>query len=307
MTTTNDILTKLLNLDFNKYPYDQVNDLIRDLGKYIVLTNTINAGTVIARARVNCNFEIFSKKSDLSYKPADFNKSYLRASTPYKTMFYGAIVPPGLEKSELNNPMIVGSCEVSKLLRDDKIPDGEQIITFGKWRVTKDFQVASIVHHDKFTEQNSFIKKLNQEYKQFLVDYPTHAEKSLAICNFFADQFAKSETPNDFDYLLSAIYAERMTDGEKLAGVLYPSVRTEGQGLNVAISPFYADTHLQLEGVVQCSLYKKNNFVVSDNDADVNLVAGQDNFILKNITTKSHIGRDMAYKIINGDIKIKQN
>lgn len=306
-----EILKLLADLDLSTYPYDEINAFIQNLGKYGVIVTTFCPGQAFIRARVNCNFEIFSKVSDLSYKPAEFNNTFQRASTPATTMFYGALLPEKIAKGELYNSRIIGSCEVSKLIQDKTILEGEQTVTFGKWIVTKEIHVASIVHYSDYFSGNSYLKQMSDDFQNFIATYPKQmVEDSLAISEFFASQFAKSEISSDYDYMLSAIYAERMTHMHPapdihIAGVLYPSVRTLGQGFNVAITPHHADTCLNLVAVGECTIYKKGTHIVVDNDKQAIVNPGDKEFVLQGILDpKVHIGRETVYKILDGEIKL---
>jgi len=307
-----EVLEKLSQLDLSHYPHDDIHGLIQRLGKYGVIITTFHPGQVFVRARVNCNFEVFSNASDLSYKPAEFNNSYQRASTPATTMFYGALLPEKIAKGDLDNSRVIGFCEVSKLLRDKSITGGEQTITFGKWVVTKEIHVASIVHHSDYFDGNSYLKQMGEDYNKFISSHSKEVvEDSLMISEYFAGEFAKTETSNDCDYMLSAIYSERMTkmrpaENIQVAGVLYPSVRTEGKGFNVAITPFHADNCLQLVGAAECTIYKKGTLIIGDNDKQAILKPGETQFRMEPITDPQvHIGREMVYKILNGEIKLR--
>jgi hypothetical protein len=309
--TKKEILDKLSQLDLSKYPHDDIHALIKKLGKYGAIITTFRPDQVFLRARVNCNFEVFSKSKDLSYKPSEFNNTYQRASTPATTMFYGALLPQIITKGELDNSSIIGYCEVSNLMRDKNILEGEQTITFGKWVVTKEIHVASIVHQSDYFNGNTYLKRMAEDYNRFIQSYSEEmVNDSLLISEYFAGQFSKVETHNDYDYMLSAIYAEiitklKPTPDIDIAGVLYPSVRTEGKGFNVALTPKYVDNCLQLVAVVECTMYKKGTLTVGDNDKQAILKQGETEFKLEPITDpKVHLGREIVYKILNGEIKI---
>lgn len=304
-----EILQKLSELDLSKYPCEEANQLISGLGKYGAIVTYLPLNKSIIRARVNCISEEFSNTSQLSYKPSEFNFTFQRASTPNTTMFYGAVLPENIKDGEIDCSRLVGTCEISNLFRDKSIMEGEQTITFGKWTVTNDIPLISIVHYNDYHDQNSLTKELFDDYNKFINSYPTEIiEESITVSEFFANQFAKAETPNDYDYLLSAIYTERISqmkiENLQLAGVYYPSVRTEGKGFNVAISPKFADSSLELSAVVECVLYKKGNYIVVDNVKEAILSKGEKEFILEKITDpKIHLGREKCYEILESKIK----
>ncbi|HEX7414858.1 MAG TPA: hypothetical protein VF411_12515 [Bacteroidia bacterium] len=290
---TKEILQQLANLELRKYPYDEVNELIRKLGKYACTETTIPVGTRIVRARVNCNFEVFSNKTELSYKPAKYNETYQRASTPYTTMFYGVVTPDNIKNEKIDWSQCIAAYEVSRLLKDDSISEGVQTITFGKWITTKAIPIIPVVYNFENFIDSAFAKNLKADFDKDLAGHTVEfLEKTNMITDFFEEQFSKEETTNDFDYLLSAIYAERITQykATPLAGVLYPSVRIKGfkeKGFNIAISSTFADNYLRLEKVLECTWYKKDGQMTPDNNKlkCVILSEGQSEFILK-LTTK---------------------
>ena len=298
-------LDKLSRLDLSTYPIIAIKDQLLLLGTGATLVKTFHKGEEVLRARVNCNFEEFSKASEMSYAPPQLNRKFQRASTPNLNMFYGAINSDDFHPYEFKN--VIGLMEVSRLMQDKTITEGEQKITFGTWTVTQDFDLVSIFSQLDDLKQNSRLKEMRNEYLRFCQTMPPDiVYNSLLISNYFADQFAKSETPNDYDYLISALFTEHVTlrrvEDKLLSGVLYPSVRTEGTGFNVAFTPWCADNCLQLVAVTECTIYKKNHKTMVDNDKQAVLQPGQTDFVLKPITDpKYHAGREAAYKKLNSN------
>jgi len=301
-------LEELSALDLSKHPSDQIHSLIGKLGKYGVIAHTFVPGQSIIRARPNKPGEVFSKVSDLSYKPAKHNTLYQRASTPEKTVFYGAILPPTIREGDLDNSRVTGTLEVCKLITDKSITEGEERITFGRWNITKPFQVVSIVHNSDYYEGNAYLKQMAEDYQKFISAYPSEiVEESVMISEYFSEQFAKERIIKDYEYMLSAIYAERIIHGKlagdnTIGGILYPSVRTLGKGFNLAINPAYVDNCMQLVAVAECTAYKKGDKIISDNDKQAIVRAGQVDFKLESIVDpKVHLGRDRVYKELNNN------
>ena len=261
------------------------------LGKVAIIGTTLHPGKRIYRARPNENGEHFSKCCELSYKPANKNFTFQRASTPQTTMFYGAVLPPNLNFGELDSTQIVGLFEVVDFMRSTD-SSGEKVLTFGKWVVTKKINLYSVLFHKNYLTKSSYSKKMYGGYLNFLNLFPAFRKDSLMISHFFANQFAKSITPVDYSYMLSACFAE-MTVEKGLAGVLYPSVRTEGKGFNVAISPNHADNCLELEAVGECTVYKRKGQTFVDNEQSALVLVGQKEFSLKPVLPQYHAGREI--------------
>lgn len=60
------IINRLEALDLSQYPYFEIKELIRDLGKVGFIIFTLHPGKTITRARCDGNLKTVS---DLSYKP----------------------------------------------------------------------------------------------------------------------------------------------------------------------------------------------------------------------------------------------
>lgn len=298
MSNINEIIDQLKSLDLTTYPYDQIRSLIGEFGKFGLIQMILHPGKTIIRARPNENGERFSTRSELSYKPNHFNKSYLRASTPNLTMLYAGTIPEDLKDGELDNARIISSLEASNLLRD-KGQEGEQTITFSKWVVTKDIPLIAVCYHKDFTEKSSHTKELYEAYNEWTKQLPPELyDKSIAITTFLASEFAKKEIRGDFDYMISAIFSE-MSVEKGQAGLYYPSVRTDGMGYNVAIAPNVVDTSLKLLVAGECKMYKKGDRTIVDNETVCTIDDDTKPFTLLPIAPEHHAGRNKILDELN--------
>lgn len=283
-----EVLDQLSKLDRSLYSYDETKRLIGQLGKFGCILVTLHQGKTLMRARPNYNNERFTSKSEFIYKPQKFNITYQRASTPQRTMFYASMIPDTIQPGELNNTRVIGAVEALPWLRD-KTTKGYQMISYGRWLVTKDIKLIAVVQHDSFYKESSYTRELAESFNKQTKLYPELQDETIAISDFFAKEFAKAETNHDYDYLLSAAFTETVVD-KGLDGILYPSVRVGGQGFNVAIKPEIADTNLELVVVGECSIYKYNDRVIVDNETNLELQPGQINFKLLPIDPLYHAG-----------------
>lgn len=237
------IINRLEALDLSRYPYFEIRELIRELGKVGFVIFTLHPGKTITRARCDGNLKTVS---DLSYKPQQYNKQCQRASTPMRTMFYGCIVP---EEQNIIDTRFISACESSSLIREGMETSGEQTITFGKWEVIEDIHLLVVIHKDYFHDaDNSLLGELKIAYEDFLMKYPDAAKDIDISAKYFAKEFSKkNEDGFDYNYLISAIFTEVVTTDHAFDGVMYPSVQTGGQlGFNVAITPDAVDKKMKL-------------------------------------------------------------
>ena len=213
-------------------------------------------GTFIIRGRVNCNGERFVHKKDLSYKPAEQNKLYQRASIPGKTMFYGSIGYD--ENGERNDVRAMGITlfESIKLMHDDNklISFGEQVITLGYWKIIKPLKCFALAGAERFHNKNIDLKNLYQKFIIFINE--NNRQDLKPFYDFISTEFAKPIDDNDLEYKLSANFADLIV-GKGFDGVIYPSVKTNGEsGYNIALTPDATDNKLQLFYAEERTVFK---------------------------------------------------
>lgn len=289
-------LTQLSQLDLSTYPYEKTKKLIRQLGRFCYILVTLHQGTTLMRARPNNNGERFFSKYDYTYKPQQLNNTFQRASTPNRTMFYASTIPSKIEHGELNNTRVIGALEALSWLHD-KTTKGYQKVSFGRWSVTKDLNLIAIVQHEDFYKKSSYTRELVDSFKRFIKLNPELKDETIAISNFFANEFAKEKIKGDFDYLISATFSETIVD-DGFDGILYPSVRVEGKGFNVAIRPEIVDTNLELCVVGECSIYKYYDQIIIDNETGTKLKPNQTHFKLLPVEIRYHAGQEECLRFL---------
>lgn len=275
----NEIISEFKSLDLSAYPKKEIRKLFKKVGAIGYVIVTFHKGKSIMRARPGSGF---SKKSDFSYKPQEFNSTYQRASTPQNTMFYATSIPENIEKGELDNMRIIGLAETIPMLRD-KTSSGYQKISFGRWYVKEDINLIAIVHEKDYYNKSKYTQELVNAYDEFISNAPKEIiEKSLKFQSYLASEFSKEEINSDYDYMISAIFSELVTE-QGFDGVFYPSVRVAGEGFNIAITPD-ATEKMGLYVAGECSIYKLKEHTVVGNDAIVELNGTEEEFEIKPIT-----------------------
>lgn len=257
-------IRNLKNVDLSKVSYQKIiYALIKDIIVIPVSVAKIHEGYPIFRARINRNGEIFTSEKDISYR-TDFERitEYGRANIPHQSMFYGAI-----ESSEIEYPRIVNLFELSELFRIPNDNDGEVIMTVGKWRIKKEFQVIEMVFNKENIENNIDIKK-SFEYQRDLMlkDHPEQIMQIENVLEFFSDEFAKKNIKGDFDYKISTAYMNLVLNQRNdLHGITYPSVRTDNKANNIALFPDSVENFLELEMAGMFKITKKGKHSFMDN------------------------------------------
>ena len=262
----NDIIKRFQKLDLTKYPEHEIKDLISEIGVIPVMRSEYHDGKIIYRARANNNEnDDFTNVSDLSFKPQKFNKTYQRASTPNKTMFYGALIPEEKGEDIIDDERIIGAFEVVDFLRKPSIEKGEQVITYGVWRVNSTISTYSVIHPkiDKLKVQ--WLKKIATNFYNELEKCPQFKDKTLIVQEYLAKEFSKHVCEGkDYDYMISGLFSNKVCE-LGVDGILYPSVKMQGTGLNIALTPECVNQKLTLEAAIKCKVYKKCKKVIVNN------------------------------------------
>ncbi|WP_339869380.1 hypothetical protein [uncultured Algoriphagus sp.] len=255
------IIQALQNADLKNTPIEEIRAQLKLLERFGVMVTTLHPGKRIVRARLS-EKKSFENVSQLSYKPQEFNSTFQRASTPHKTMFYGSIVPEVQGTSEPSTARITVLFEIANFLKDPN-SIGELDVTFSAWDVIEDIDLISIVHHKDFQRPTQLSSYLQGQFQNLVKGNPDLETQSLEISEFLGNEFAKSPISHHTDYTISAIYSEIISDSYD--GILYPSVRLAGEGINIALTPETVNQKLRFVAASECRVYKNKLETFVDN------------------------------------------
>jgi ribosomal protein L30 len=260
------IVKRLSRLDLSKRPKYIIKNELKKVNCLPFMLTTFAKGKEIERAVPNTDEEpLFSDTNRISYKPQEYNTDYQRASTPDNTMFYGSVIPEKISEDEISYARMIGAAETSELIRDANAPDGEQLITFGKWTVKEDLNLITIVN--PITDYKiQFIKELVSDYRKRLEELPDKLNnESQLFLKFITKEFSKKVNKGEnFNYMISANFTELILKNPNIDGIIYPSVQAGKEGLCVAIRP-ESMYKLELTKVLQCKIIRNGKLVLLDN------------------------------------------
>ncbi len=248
---------ELRNVDFSKVSFRKMKAvLLNEFGILPRCDGTVHEGTYLIRARVNPSNEHISSERDLSYRPDEWNiRSYGRAHAPLRSIFYGVMLTEGADQA-----IETVLSEISELYRkpsSNKTEDSTELyFTFGIWKVTQPFGVAQMLFSRQFIKELSWVR---EGYKHFIDSFSSkqtqdEVETIKLLMQFYAEEFSKSGITDEQEYMISAAYTQAILEITDLQGITYPSVRRDGHGVNIALSPHIIDTHATLEEVHYCHL-----------------------------------------------------
>lgn len=248
------------NLNLSITPYSKISHIIHNEFPLPVTVSQIHAGQYVERIRINEKLIAYTNKEEISYiKKPEMIKTFGRANAPGKSMFYGSIMSSGVSQ-----PMISALAEtVIELQGENKgVTSRKLLMTVGKWKVKKDLILSELVFNKAAIEKCSDTERAYNIQCQYLAtiynDLPR--KQMVAILEFYSDQFARRAT-KDTDYKISAAYTEQVCKMIGIQGVIYPSLQTEFEGTNVALTPQAVDSCLELEEVMMVTADIRNSKV----------------------------------------------
>ncbi len=219
-----------------------------------IVEGKLHKGLSVYRSRINKNNDSFTSIKQISYPPKPSN-FFGRASSPGNQMFYGSYTPTDSGINQIKEAYVINAYEISLFLRDPK-SSGNIKVTVGRWDVIKDINIAAIIFSPKFINQTLFVQNLNNQFNAQLQKHPEFSRNTRIWNKFIAEEFSKDvEEDKDFEYAISAFYSEFLIS-KGFDGIIYPSVKLDGRGINIAISKKAVDNKLNLYGVAEGRFYK---------------------------------------------------
>lgn len=180
-------------------------------------------------------------------------KNYGRVNKPFESMFYAS------------TEMAVACLETfSKGINLEELEESKSIfVQIGVWKIESPLVFARMTspenHFKDFLELEEIknlelkkitietIKEQNEQLRKQLAN-----DEEFGVLEFFSEEFAKTKTQDHNEYKLSNYYADRVFNRNKsfdtkleIDGIIYPSVPSSYQELNLAIPPNVVDTKLK--------------------------------------------------------------
>lgn len=243
-------LDALIKIDYITSTPDDVRNILADL-TILCVPFYIRKGIYILRGRRGSGY---TKRSQMTYCPAEKCFSMQRATLKGQTMFY-AVISDNQSHQENARAIVTGEC--SKLCREGTSSIGRETISLSHWEIVKPLHVVSLINNETFTEvkDNIILNQLRDAFTLFHGEQKSSDEEK-EISKFISSEFAK-KVNSDNEYLISATIATDIVKDMGFDGIVYPSVPMGGQaGLNIAITPKAVNRKLKFRRTLEQTLYK---------------------------------------------------
>jgi hypothetical protein len=274
-----------------------LDDIFSNIG--IIQNYNLHPGFFVIRVRPDFEYKNNINIEELSYKPKFLNKEYQRASIPNDTMFYCCSCERrGLIDEKLNMPftdiedgLFISLFETISELRDDpvfnhsiffndrayksfrSVNNFTKKVTYSIWIVDHFLSLALLPIYKGIEINSSFMHFPHSNY-DFLAELnimePIDLHSMINFYQYITNEFTKYPIIDNKQYLISACATKILCEKHDCNGVVYPSVRCDGNGINLAIAPDVID-----KGWLKC--VELGNF---------NLICKDNNLLLEDITTQ---------------------
>lgn len=250
MKSTNELIK---NFDYSEAHIDLLQEnLIKELDNLPIIQMKFHKGRAIYRCRKLTSInERFFYESDISYRRDSHNIKQLGRCNFYnQTKFYGSIA-----SEKVSNGYITSIFETSSLLRDKK--DGYEVYTIGMWVANEDIDLFAVMPTPEMHKNIDIYKELQSIFDKHFQDKNATAEQKEfhELLSYEMSKVVKSN--ENHKYCISSIVSEMLL--QKQIGIVYPSVQTESNGLNVVFNPMNFDKHFTLKSVLVGDFYKFKN------------------------------------------------
>lgn len=265
------VLTELKTVNLSKVSYERIYKVLDTLLANIpICTAEFPIGTEICRGRVHQSKGLFFSESEISYRTDYENIRMQRANDIKQSMFYGSLARQMKDCNEqwINDGIVTLLHECSPDLRNKKNLDQINRITWmtvGSWISVKPVRFVNICFNQKAKDANPIISESHNEYERAIrQDAKERTECILKILECISDEFAKENCPSDDAYKVSSAYTnfsitELFKKKIPVAGIVYPSVRAEFKGINVALNPIDVEECLELKKVELFKMYRDDS------------------------------------------------
>ncbi|TCD17616.1 RES domain-containing protein [Pedobacter psychrodurus] len=256
-TETLDVLKRLRLLDLEKVSNNEIFDLLTKLYKHIGVKHKLLKNRFVQRAVL-----LDGEPSDyfpmdvqrISYNPK--GSSAGRANFEGESVFYASIATEIIEGY---------NCSALELIPRMDTGIRQYRIVIGNWLLQEDTEFVFIGGDSNLTYLSMEAKNRHNQLKDFVTSFKESALSLYAIDKFLCEEFSK-EVPKEKPWLykISAAYTSLLRqNGEK--GLIYPSVKAAGAGLNLILFPDIVDEGLiKFERAVYGMYYVRDKEIINE-------------------------------------------
>jgi hypothetical protein len=180
-----------------------------------------------------------------------------RCNLREEVMFYGAIGFPDNMQA-----LMTVIFEISRRMREN--PENlEEFYTFGKWRLKTPIHCIPILYTDHVHKMPQILE-MESRCRSFVINnFEDRADLMTDILEFIGKKFSEEHTDSRRTYEITASFCSVLLElYPEMEAILYPSMKVDGDGVNIAILPEVVDRKLLLTHMVATKATVKEKGVI---------------------------------------------
>lgn len=198
----------------------------------------------IIRSRINDQDDLYYEVSDLSYPPVHCVTRTDRASLKGSPMFYASVFTTDAEKTGAL-PRIVSALETLNILKESHTYQ-QCIFTQSVWLAREDIHLFAFPVSGKYQRNCYELNMFREGWETYCKDW--FSDKSVKFFSFIGDLMATQSSSCIYD--ITATCVNYIINKLSFEGIIYPSVPSEGEGLNICLTPETVDKKVEFKGAV---------------------------------------------------------
>lgn len=248
MRVSDEIIAKLKKLKANNSvsSYPHIKNIIKNQRIPVVFKEIKPFKIIRYRSHNDVNRNDFFKSSaELSYRADILNiDKFGRANDYGQGLFY----------CNDHNNQDTGITEIVSVFRGNKDSE-EEVLTIGAWDLKQNLKLAIILPSIGTTGKNKEIDEMKEYFNQF-EDSPEF-EDLKNLLEYLANEFTLDIEKHKSNYKISCAYSMYIKERfPEVDGIMYASVKSEYQGINIVLWPEVVGEKLEFVGARK-SIFKK--------------------------------------------------
>lgn len=248
MRDSDEIIAKLseLKVDNSISSYPHIKNIIKNQRIPVVFNEIKPFRLIRYRSHNDTNRnEFFKSSEELSYRTDILNiNNFGRSNESGQGLFY----------CNDNKNQITGIAEIVTILRGNEESE-EEVLTIGAWDVKENLRLAVILPSNGTISKNKEFDEMKDCFNQF-EDSPEF-EDLKNLLEYLANEYTLDIEKHNSNYKISCAYSMYIKEHfPEVDGIMYASVKSEHQGINIVLWPEVVDEKLEFVGARK-SVFKK--------------------------------------------------
>ncbi|SMO92516.1 malectin domain-containing carbohydrate-binding protein [Fodinibius sediminis] len=296
-------LNQLESLDLEEENSEEaLDDLFQKLETLPIVSYPLPSDFPMTRARLNNDGERFDHVSQVWHKPEELNNGFGRASNPNNNVLYCAFDPyPDNKSTDKPVERITALCEVSDIYFTNPDETISETVTFARWFPGQQLNLVCPFDFSRLSSESPILEDMNQAYSNIVNEYEEYEDQITRFHTFIANQFAKHPIEEEHEYKITALFTEMIME-KGFDGVIYPSVKTDLRGFNVAVNSNIVEDNFNLFAVCECTHYLKQDYSFVNNDLLTSEIKEDGSFQLLPLEHPYTLPEEQVQKIIESNI-----